>query len=63
MARKYRNQQGDIAIVGTTADQRIRLVLKHKDGTVWKDRLYQSPRGAKTALGMSGPWIGFNPQG
>jgi len=58
----FRNYAGDIACISETTDNRILLVLKNKAGTVLKEKPYKSIKGAKTALGMAGPWIGFNPQ-
>lgn len=58
----YKNHSGDTAIIQETEESGIQFILKDKAGTILKKKDCKNLRGAKTALGMTGPWIGFNPQ-
>jgi len=58
----FKNYLGDTAHISETPDKRILLVVKNRAGIAVKEKNYKNLKGAKTALGMLGPWIGFNPQ-
>lgn len=59
---RYKNYNGDTATIKEISENCILLICRDKTGKIWKKQEYKKMRGVKTALGMAGPWIGFNHQ-
>ena len=58
----YRDVFGNAAAIFETKENTFRLIIKNKAGTRIKDQPYKNLHGAKTALGMAGPWIEVFPK-
>ena len=59
----YRDCFGNVACLIVKANNTARLICKDRAGKIWKDKPYESLKGAKTALGMAGPWIEVSVRG
>ena len=53
----FKDVFGNAAAIIEKNDGTYRLIMKDKFGRKLKDQNYKKLRGAKTALGMAGPWI------
>ena len=58
----YRDVFGNTAAIIELKNKGFRLIIKNKTGAVIKNQPYKNFRGAKTALGMAGPWIEVAPR-
>jgi hypothetical protein len=58
----FRDVFGNTAVILCNQDGTFRLVCRDKEKKKWKDQPYKKLHGAKTALGMYGPWIEVFPK-
>lgn len=58
----FKDVFGNAAAIFELKDGTYRLIVKDKTGRRLKDQNYKKLRGAKTALGMAGPWIEMKPK-